>query len=121
MQFADTVRDQIGAKGWSIKRFADEIGRTPEHARKLSTGLAFPSDDLAVRIAQKLELDHAKLQALLDADRWEKKHKRKPPESERPDLAPLEDVWAELDADQRDLVICVANCLILKRRKRALA
>jgi ribosome-binding protein aMBF1 (putative translation factor) len=119
MQFADTVRDQIQAKGWSVKRFADEIGRTPEHARKISTGLAFPSDDTATRIAQKLELDHAKLQTQLDADRWEKKHKRKPPESEHPDLGPLENVWAELDTDQRELMLCVATCLRRRKRKQA--
>jgi ribosome-binding protein aMBF1 (putative translation factor) len=118
MQFADTVRDQIQAKGWSVKRFADEIGRTPEHARKISSGLAFPSDDLAVRIAQRLELDHSNLQTLLDADRWEKKHKKKPPESERVDLGPLQNLWTELSDQQRELILCVASCL-KSQKKRA--
>ena len=119
MQFANTVRGQIEARGWSVKKFADEIGRSPEHARKISTGLAFPSDDLAVRIAQKLELDQAKLQGQLDADRWEKKHQKKPPESEHPDLGPLEDAWEQLDAGQRDLILCVAYCLKTKKHRQA--
>jgi transcriptional regulator with XRE-family HTH domain len=117
MQFADTVRDQILAKGWSIKQFADEIGRTPEHARKISTGLAFPSDDLAVRIAQKLGLDHDKLQTLLEVDRWEKRRKKKPPMSEHPELGPLENIWSALNGDQRELVLCVAKCLRTQARR----
>src|SRR3954453_12750249 len=99
MQFADIVRNQIAAKGWSIKRFADEIGRTPEHARKISAGRAFPSDDLAVRIADKLDIDNAKLQKQLAADRWEKKYKKKPPRSEHLDLGPLESIWEKLSTD----------------------
>jgi ribosome-binding protein aMBF1 (putative translation factor) len=117
MQFADTVRDQMDAKGWSVKRFAEEIGRTPEHARKISTGLAFPSDDLAVRIAHRLELDHVKLQTLLDADRWEKKHRKKPPESEQADLGPLQNLWTELNDQQREVILCVASCLKTQRRR----
>lgn len=119
MQFADVVRAGIDAKGWSMKEFADEIGKTPEHARKISSGLAFPSDDLALRIAQKLEIDHSDLQRKLDEARWEKKHKRKPPESERPKLGPLEEVWEQLNRDQREYVLCVANCLITKKWQRA--
>jgi ribosome-binding protein aMBF1 (putative translation factor) len=121
MQFADTVRSQITAKGWSIKRFADEISRTPEHARKISAGRAFPSDDLAERIADKLDIDNAELQKQLAADRWEKKYKKKPPQSERPDLGPLESIWEELSTDQREYMLCVANCLIMKKRRRARA
>jgi transcriptional regulator with XRE-family HTH domain len=116
MQFSDTVRSRVEAKGWSVKRFADEIGRTPEHARKLYTGLAFPSNDLALRIAQKLEIDQEKFQDQLDNDRWEKKHKKKPPESARPDLGPLEGIWERLDADERDCVFCVANCLVKRKQ-----
>jgi transcriptional regulator with XRE-family HTH domain len=107
------------AKGWSVKRFADEIGRTPEHARKISTGLAFPSDDLAMRIAQKLDIDHEEFRKQLAEDRWEKKYKKKPPESEHTNLGRLENVWAELNAGQRELVLCVAICLKAKKRKRA--
>ena len=116
MKFADTVRDQMEAKGWTIKKFADEIGRTPEHARKLYAGRAFPSDDLALRIAQKLEIDQAEFQKQLAADRWEKKYRRKPPQSAQTDLGPLEEVWEQLSSDQRDCVLCVANCLATKRR-----
>jgi len=116
MQFAQTVRNQIEAKGWSIRKFADEIGRTPEHARKLYAGRAFPSDDTAARIAQKLEIDHAEFQKQLAEDRWERKYSRKPPQSARPDLGPLEDVWERLNPDQRDCVLCVANCLVTKKR-----
>ena len=119
MQFAEAVRNQMDAKGWSVKKFADEIGRTPEHARKLSSGRAFPSDDLALRIAQKLGIDHAELQEQLDRDRWEKKHKKKPPESERPDLGPLEELWEQLNPDQREYVFCVANCLTMKKPRKA--
>jgi len=111
MRFADTVRGQIEAKGWSIKQFADEIGRSPEHARKISTGLAFPSGDLTARIAEKLGIDQTELQKQLQTDRWEKKYKRKPPESERPDFGSLEDIWNDLSGDQRQVIICLANCL----------
>ena len=117
MRFADTVRAKIDEKGWSVKRFADEIGRTPEHARKISSGRAFPSDDLIPRIAQTLEVDHAELQTQLDADRWEKKHKKKPPESEHLEFGPLENVWSELNGDQRELILCVANCLRAQTRR----
>jgi transcriptional regulator with XRE-family HTH domain len=116
MQFANTVQERLAAKGWSLRKFGDEIGRTPEHARKLSTGRAFPSDDLVHRIADKLEIEHEKLQRLLEADRWEKKYKRKPPESARPDLAPIQGVWQELSKDQRVFLVCVAKCLKTKKR-----
>jgi transcriptional regulator with XRE-family HTH domain len=119
MQFAQTVRNQMNAKGWSVKKFADEIGKTPEHARKLSTGRAFPSDDLALRIAQKLDIDHEEFQEQLDRDRWEKKYKKKPPESARTDLGPLEGVWEQLNPDQREYIICVANCLVMRRQRKA--
>jgi transcriptional regulator with XRE-family HTH domain len=119
MRFADTVRCQLDAKGWSVRKFADEIGRTPEHARKLSSGLTFPADDLVPRIAEKLGIDHAELQEQLDRDRWEKKHRKKPPESARPDLAPLEDLWEQLNPDQREYMLCVANCLVMRRQRKA--
>jgi transcriptional regulator with XRE-family HTH domain len=106
------------SKGWTIKRFADEIGRTAEHARKISNGLAFPSNDLAERIAQKLSVDHSELQRQLDEARWEKKHKKKPPESVHPDFGPLEEVWEQLNLDQRRYMICVATCLITIKTAR---
>jgi ribosome-binding protein aMBF1 (putative translation factor) len=117
MRFADTVRAKIEEKGWPVKRFADEIGRTPEHARKISSGRAFPSDDLIPRIAQTLGVDHAELQTQLDADRWEKKHKKKPPESEQGNLGPLQDLWAELNDQQRQVILCVASCLKTKMKR----
>lgn len=117
MSFADTVRSKIDEKGWSVKRFADEIGRTPEHARKIRSGQAFPSDDLIPRIAETLEVDHTELQTKLDADRWEKKHKKKPPVSEQVDLGPLQDLWTELNAQQREVILCVASCLKTQIRR----
>ncbi len=119
MHFSETVRSKIDEKGWTVKRFADEIGRTPEHARKIRSGRAFPSDDLVPRIAQTLELDHAELQTQLDADRWEKKHRKKPPESEHEDLGPLQGLWTDLDDQQREVVLCVASCLRATKRKHA--
>jgi transcriptional regulator with XRE-family HTH domain len=117
MRFADTVRSKIDEKGWTVKRFADEIGRTPEHARKIRSGRAFPADDLIPRIAQTLDVGHAELQTQLDADRWEKKHKKKPPESEQVDLGPLQDLWKELNDHQREVILCVATCLKTQMRR----
>jgi transcriptional regulator with XRE-family HTH domain len=116
MQFAETIRSGLDARKWSVKRFADEIGRSPEHARKLSSGTAFPSDDLAVCIAQKLELDQTEFQKQLEADRWQKKYRKKPPESEHPDLGALEHLWVELTAEQRECIVCLADCLLSRRR-----
>jgi hypothetical protein len=118
LNFSDTIRDQLRKRQWSVKKFADEIGRSPEHARKLRNGTAFPSGDLALRIAAKLELNSADFQLEIDAARWEKTRGRKPPQADRPDLVPLEGIWNELTAEQREYVVCVANCLLLKRIRK---
>jgi transcriptional regulator with XRE-family HTH domain len=115
MGFSQTIRTQLRAREWSVKRFADEIGRGPEHARKLRNGTAFPSGDLAQRIAVKLGLDPAEFQAEVDVAKWEKKHGRKPPQTAHPELGPIEHLWIELSADQREYLLCVANCLLSQR------
>ena len=116
MQFAETVRGQLALRGWTIRKFADEIGRSPEHARKISTGRAFPSDDLALRIAQKLEIDPDDFQGKVASDRFEKRYGKKPPQRARPDLEPIENLWDRLTPEQRDCVVCVASCLVARRR-----
>jgi ribosome-binding protein aMBF1 (putative translation factor) len=115
MLFSDTIRRGVQTKGWSIKKFADEIGRTPEHARKISNGTAFPSNDLTVRIAEKLEVDQTELQQQLDEARWERRHKKKPPTPAQVDLGPIEEAWRRLSQDQRQYVLCVANCFIMAK------
>jgi len=119
MQFAETVKSQLALRGWSIRKFADEIGRSPEHARKISTGLAFPSDDLALRIAEKLEIDPEDFQGQVASDRFQKRYGKKPPQRARTDLEPIEGLWDQLTPEQRDCVVCVANCLTMRNRRRA--
>jgi len=112
LKFSSTIRAKLRARKWTLKRFADEIGRSPEHARKLRNGTAFPSDDLVPIIAAKLELDNTKFQSQIDAERWEKKRGKKPPMREYPDFGALEELWPELNDEQRESVICLAKCIV---------
>jgi transcriptional regulator with XRE-family HTH domain len=107
-------------RGWTVKQFADEIGKSPEHARKLRNGTTFPSQDLTQRIADRLQIDAEKFRQQVDGDKCEQKFGRKPPEMEPPDLGPLTRIWSRLDPDERESLVCIANCLVTKRlRKRA--
>ena|SRR2546422_11232658 len=119
MEFAKIIRDRMGMKGWSVPKLAEEIGRSPEHARKICNGKTFPSDDLAERIATKLEMDPAEFKERVAADRWQKKYKKRPPQTERMELGPLEKIWMELDSEQREYLLCVGNCLMMRRPRRA--
>ena len=119
MQFAEIIRSKVDAKGWSMKRFGDEIGRTPEHARKIYHGRAFPADDLIPRIAEKLQADQVELQEQLAEARWEKRYKKKAPQPVRSDFGPLDGVWELLDSEQREYVACVANCLVMRKQRKS--
>ena len=118
MGYADTIRAELEARQWSVKRFADEIGRSPEHARKVRDGTAPPGPDLTRHIAAKLGLNLDELQEEVDIAKWEKRHSRKPPKPDHPDLGPLERVWKELTADQRQYLLCFADCLTRKKLRR---
>ena len=118
MQFSFTIRAKLKERKWSIKKFADEIKRSPEHARKLCNGTAFPSEDLIPRIAAKLELDNTEFQDQIAAARWEKKYGKKPPEREYPDFGALKELWPELNDEQRGSVICLAKCIVVARQNK---
>lgn len=118
MEFSETIRAKLKERDWSVKKFADEIGRSPEHARKLRNGTAFPSRDLIPRIAAKLELDNIEFQSQVDAAKWEKTHGKKPPVSEHPNFGALEELWPELNAEQREYVICMAKCIVASSQSK---
>ncbi|HEV7218760.1 MAG TPA: helix-turn-helix transcriptional regulator [Terriglobales bacterium] len=109
------IKNQLAQKKWSVAKFASEINRTAEHARKLQNGTAFPSADLAERIAVKLGIDPREFQKQLIADRWLRKHGQKPPQPEHSSMGPLQEIWHDLTPEQQECVLCVANCLMTKR------
>ena len=119
MKFSQTIRCQLDSMGWTIARFGKEIGRTPEHARKLRNGMAFPSDDLIPKIVIKLGLDGEKFRNMVLEDRWIHKHGKKPPTLDRHDLGSLELIWGNLCKEDKEYILCVASCLLKSRAFRA--
>jgi len=119
MGFSQTIRSELRLRKWTTKRFSDEIRCSPEHARKVRGGIVPPGPDLTLRIADKLEIDPEELQREVDIAKWEKLHHRKPPNVTRPDMTALESLWTELSEDQREYMVCVASCLIMKKKTRA--
>jgi len=118
MRFSTTIQAKLKERKWTIKKFADEIGRSPEHARKLRNGTAFPSEDLVPVIATKLALDSTKFQSQINVEKWEKKHGKKPPMRASPDFGALEDLWPELSDEQRESVTCLAKCILASSQNK---
>jgi len=119
MTYPEIIQSKLVDLGWSIKKFADEIGRSPEHARKIKNGTAFPSGDLSEKIAATLDLDIHKFREQVEVAKWQRAHDgRKPPVSERTDLGHFERLWAALNEEQRGYVTCMARCILVSKRKR---
>ncbi len=102
--------------GYSRKRLAAAIQRTPEHVRKLVEGEAFPGPDLRDHIADVLKLDRNVFREAIDKDRWFKKTGRKPPMPEKPRVSPIDRVWERLTPEQRQVLECVASCMVKAAR-----
>lgn len=95
-------------------------GCTPEHVRKILAGEAFPSRSLLQVIANQTNTTLSDLEQLLDRDRWNYKHGRKPPAATLPpDTTALLRYWDELRPQDKNTLLCVAECLHRKLKRGA--
>lgn len=98
------------------KTLAAGLDRSLEHVRKLISGLAPPGRDLQPRLAEVLELELRLIEDAVESDQWFKKHGKKPPSSEG-FVSPLEKLWVQLTPEQRDQLVCVAECMFKRNKK----
>lgn len=72
--FAEAVHAALDQKGITTVRFAEILGVSYEHARKLLNSMAFPSTLLLDKICRVLGMDKAEAERILIADRIRHKY-----------------------------------------------
>jgi transcriptional regulator with XRE-family HTH domain len=98
--------------GYTRKNLAAELKRSQEHVRKLVEGEAFPGPDLQNRIAAVLQISADEFRQAVDSERYFRKTGRKPPLPEKPRVSPIDRVWERLTPEQRQVLECVASCMV---------
>jgi transcriptional regulator with XRE-family HTH domain len=100
----------------SVPELARAVGRSKEHIRKLTNSEAFPSSDLAKKLADALKMEEPEeFLDLLVRDRWEKRHGKLPGPVPPSRVGPLEQLWPELSHKEQQLLLCVAECCLRRR------
>jgi len=115
-QFSEIILSHMQMKGVARNDLAKAVRRSPEHIRKLETGEAFPSIDLQEKLADFLGIDREKFTDIIQADRWYKLTRKRPPKSSP--VSPIDKLWDYLSGEQRKTVLCVAECLARSNRKK---
>jgi transcriptional regulator with XRE-family HTH domain len=72
--FAEAVHTALGQRGMTTVEFAEALGVTYEHARRLLNSMAFPSTLLLEKICRILGMDKAETARILVADRIRRKY-----------------------------------------------
>jgi hypothetical protein len=101
-----------------VKRNDYHLLKTAD-VRKLEAGEALPGPDLQERLAEVLKLDYQLLREATENDRWLKKFGKEPPVAGWKSIAlPIERVWGRLSRNQREDILCIAECMSRRNRKR---
>lgn len=77
---------------------------------------AFPSIDLQDRLAEILGIDRAKFTSTIQADRRYKMTQRSVPKGLP--KSPIDRFWEQLNYEQRESIMCVAECFVRLNRKK---
>ena len=116
--FSTTLQQKMGDKRLSARDVASKVEWSFEHIRKLCNSEAFPSKPLQKALADLLEIDQADFEKQVNADRWRAKY-GKIPVSTNERSNPIIGLWDELTKDQQTTLLCVARCLVRKKRRAA--
>ena len=118
-RFSALLSSRMEKLGHTRKSLATVIRRSVEHVRKLESGEALPGPDLQQRLAEVLELDQSILKDATENDRWLKKYGRYPSMVGRKSATlPIERAWVRLSRSQKEDILCIAECMSRRNRKR---
>jgi transcriptional regulator with XRE-family HTH domain len=115
-QFPELILSHMQIKGVERNELAKAVRRSPEHIRKLEMGEAFPSIDLQEKLADFLGIDREKFTDVIQADRWYKMTRKRPPKSSP--ASPIDKFWDHLSGEQRKTIVCVAECFARSNRRK---